>query len=376
MNNNLIDSYDVTIEPISPIHIGTGNDIPPYEYVIKDNTLYRINFLEIFDSLDEKSRMILSKKFGDLTKTSEWINTYYKPEWGYIYKSEVSTDFANLHSGNISCETKLNDKNQLLVKECIKNYDKPYLPGTSIKGALRTAYIMLDENIRYDLERDKTKKTYPIRLTMDKEFKPHIKNEKKRLKIFTEQITNKILSYNGDAKEDPFKSVKVGDFISDNITMKVNKSGRFGKKKGTPSQEEMILGSYGTNVENIFKGRINFFEGYYAEGKINKNITKDDILKGLNRFAAKEIKKDMEVFRKLDQKANFKNLIKFYEYLDKVFKSLDEDCAFIRLGKNTGFASKTLVHNNKGRSEHAVTKIIVDNSVTMGWALIKFKKSI
>ena len=148
------------------------------------------------------------------------------------------------------------------------------------------------------------------------------------------------------------------------------------RKKGTPSQEEMILGSYGTNVENIFKGRINFFEGYYAEGKINKNITKDDILKGLNRFAAKEIKKDMEVFRKLDQKANFKNLIKFYEYLDKVFKSLDEDCAFIRLGKNTGFASKTLVHNNKGRSEHAVTKIIVDNSVTMGWALIKFKKSI
>lgn len=376
MNNNLIDSYDVTIEPISPIHIGTGNDIPPYEYVIKEDTLYRINFLEIFDNLDEKSRMILSEKFGDLNRTGEWLNKYYKPEWGYIYKSEVSTDFSNLHSRNIVGNFNSDDKNQLLVKECIKNYDKPYLPGTSIKGALRTAYIMLDENIRYDLERDKTKKTYPIRLTMDKEFKPHIKNEKKRLKIFTEQITNKILSYNGDAKEDPFKSVKVGDFISDNITMKVNKSGRFGKKKGTPSQEEMILGSYGTNVENIFKGRINFFEGYYAEGKINKNITKDDILKGLNRFAAKEIKKDMEVFRKLDQKANFKNLIKFYEYLDKVFKSLDEDCAFIRLGKNTGFASKTLVHNNKGRSEHAVTKIIVDNSVTMGWALIKFKKSI
>ena len=38
-----LDNFKCKLIPLSPIHIGSGNEIEPYDYVIKDSVFYRIN---------------------------------------------------------------------------------------------------------------------------------------------------------------------------------------------------------------------------------------------------------------------------------------------------------------------------------------------
>ena len=52
MNNNLdLLSFKCKLIPLTPIHIGSGNEIEPYDYVIKDSVFYRINSMDIFEKL-------------------------------------------------------------------------------------------------------------------------------------------------------------------------------------------------------------------------------------------------------------------------------------------------------------------------------------
>jgi len=128
---------------ISPIHIGNGNEISPMEYVI-DEKFYRIDMDDLF-----KDRNFDVNGFIEDTK----LETFYL---GYRYGSIAKKH--NLYSLDISKDAssyiRRNNYNTR-IREFIKTGGKPYVPGSSIKGAIRTAIMWYslknDEQIYYEL---------------------------------------------------------------------------------------------------------------------------------------------------------------------------------------------------------------------------------
>ncbi len=112
------------ITVLTPLHIGNGREmLRDYDYAVHDRRTWRINenaLLEAQEVEDPKIVEQLAKaKPVDLVKENEYQDG--SPLFRYHIPGEARAD-------------------QGRVREFIKDvYDHPYLPGSSLKGALRTA---------------------------------------------------------------------------------------------------------------------------------------------------------------------------------------------------------------------------------------------
>lgn len=128
-------NHECILKPLSPIHISAGSDYQygPYEYIrskAKNNDkiirlIKRINIPNYYKSLDENKQdeliNLIEEKDYSLTKHPDALN--------------ISKNFTEYYSINKSTkETKD-------IQEHIKSNNKIYIPGSSIKGSLRTAIL-------------------------------------------------------------------------------------------------------------------------------------------------------------------------------------------------------------------------------------------
>jgi CRISPR-associated protein Csm5 len=120
------------IKILHPLHIGTGKNINPVEYVI-DNLFYRIDMDALFrDASFDNEKFISNTKgkqlyLGDLG--SEICKNHARYTINFLDQHTEQNLISSLGSPNAE------------VFECIKNRDLPYIPGSSIKGAIRTAIL-------------------------------------------------------------------------------------------------------------------------------------------------------------------------------------------------------------------------------------------
>jgi len=121
-----------TVKILHPLHIGTGKEINPIEYIV-DDQFHRIDMDALFrdDSFD-------NEKFISNTKGEQ------------LYLGDISPEICKKHARYIINFLDQHTKQALSsslgspnaeVLEYIKNRDLPYIPGSSIKGAIRTAIL-------------------------------------------------------------------------------------------------------------------------------------------------------------------------------------------------------------------------------------------
>ncbi len=117
--------YDVTVSTLTPLHIGNGRELlNEYDYVIRDRRTWRINENALLDSLE-----VNDPAYAD--KLAETPPGQLLPKGQWDPKSEL---FRYVIQG-----TPRSSAAGASVREQIKDaYDRPYLPGSSLKGALRT----------------------------------------------------------------------------------------------------------------------------------------------------------------------------------------------------------------------------------------------
>jgi len=132
-------NYRYKLETLSPLHVGSGADISPIEYIIEEDAFCRVDMDRLFkDSrfdnrhfikLCGKTKVVM-EEFDKKTASSHPI---YRLDLDRETKRELLKSL-HFRSGDI--------------KEHVKIADKPYLPGSSIKGALRTALasVMLERD--------------------------------------------------------------------------------------------------------------------------------------------------------------------------------------------------------------------------------------
>jgi len=199
MNNKpLFKKYTARAKTLLPIHVGggAGQAIDPLEYVVTpDGWFYRIDldamintdrvFAEEFIKLRERSRGLIELR--------ELIRKAFKPESciQWTHRAKASVPFANYYRERFS------DSNNQLVVQCMPAAGKnAYIPGSSIKGALRTA--ILDK-----LARDKNYQSVLEKTSL--ENKPPVSG-----KVESFLLTG---SFFMKPDTDPLKNIKISDAI-------------------------------------------------------------------------------------------------------------------------------------------------------------------
>lgn len=129
---------------LSPIHIGTGEEIPVFTYIIENNTLLKMNLEKVisklgkddiqkFNEFNEKGNFLGLRNFLADLFTNKTIKDY-----AIEFSIPVTAEVQSIYLENIH-----NPANQLLIKPQIRNpvTQQPFIPGSSFKGAIRTAIL-------------------------------------------------------------------------------------------------------------------------------------------------------------------------------------------------------------------------------------------
>ena len=112
-------NYELTIRTLSPLHIGTGRELRNmFDFVTGDNQTGRLDVEKILtEKFDPKNPNALP---GELLGKDISNPAYFR----YILTGKPRSIKADS-----------------VLRECVKDvYDVPYIPGSSIKGAMRTAF--------------------------------------------------------------------------------------------------------------------------------------------------------------------------------------------------------------------------------------------
>lgn len=149
--------YRLYLTPVTPIHIGTGEELLPFNYIIKniasksqtaDFRLIRFNDFDLIKKLNTEDKEILKSlaKKDDLLKLREFFiqkadTLVIKNQELILSMSEVTTEVLNLWE-----DMKAHPKNLFAIRPALVSAIRgnkyfPYIPGSSLKGAVRTAIL-------------------------------------------------------------------------------------------------------------------------------------------------------------------------------------------------------------------------------------------
>lgn len=162
---NFLRSAQLALTPLSPIHIGCGEDFEPTNYVIENGLLY--GFDPSRAVLPESLRQRLSQ-LGDKADLLGIQRFFREHRQHFIphahvlmpvaagladdYEKQVGQVANNEANGNRVF-------NQLFIERASHSGDHPYIPGSSFKGALRTPLIDAINNGRRVTDPDERKKS-------------------------------------------------------------------------------------------------------------------------------------------------------------------------------------------------------------------------
>ncbi len=126
--------WRVNLETLSPLHIGTGDVLRrDYDFTAREGKTWVVNdeaLAELLYSYSEFETLVSGAPLSDLLSKDDY--QVGSPLFRYVIEGEPSARSANAE-----------------VREQIKDvWDRPYIPGSSLKGALRTAlfYALFEVN--------------------------------------------------------------------------------------------------------------------------------------------------------------------------------------------------------------------------------------
>jgi len=148
LSNFHLKTYKIKLTTLSPIHIGDGEMFEPISYVIKDKFLYFFNEEFVLGKIIKKEQNINIEKLVNIETLVEFFKSYREfivDNELYLYKVLVADDIAKSYEKSYGASNNDDESfNQMLIQKNIAtinpytNKYEPYVPGSSIKGALQT----------------------------------------------------------------------------------------------------------------------------------------------------------------------------------------------------------------------------------------------
>ena len=282
------------LEVLSPVHIGSGFNISPVEYVA-DDKFYRIDMDSLFK--DEKFNI------DDFIENAKFGSFYLGKFYGDIAKSHKRYVLEISNSAKKSLTDKKSE-----VREFIKTGNGVYIPGSSIKGALRTAILWYI--LKNDRELYSKMESYLESILYSSRKPPNKKYVDNEIEKFV---------FGKDPKYDLLKALSVSDTDTksysalrvENIRTLTTRRSGYGWKSFNILLEAL---SVGTNYElNIKK------DDFFARDEISRELGfgskinyLDKIKEICNSYAREFIEYEINFFGRYND-GNLGNVIEFYK---------------------------------------------------------------
>ncbi|MCB1193373.1 MAG: type III-A CRISPR-associated RAMP protein Csm5 [Leptospiraceae bacterium] len=343
------------LEFLTPVHVGSGETIEPHEYFIKDGYLHKLNMNRFLAELsqDKKEEFVDFIDRVELTK----LRTFPKDN-----ATDLSID------GKIKVSQSVQREYNNKVKE-IKNRleinlfpvngisKTPYLPGSSLKGAFRTAIIDC--------------------------FTQKLPQNRIRITENVNWFEANLLEYDKDIRRDPFRILKIPD-----IPLEIGETEiiecynyKFNKKESNAFDQRMEVTT--SRFSNIGKSKVYEFEFLFNENLLEKTISikrdrkiveKEDLFKKTftleelgsyaNHHYFQVLRWEMKKFFSEDKKSpeleGLRNL------------QVDSNQFLIRIGRFGHVESKTVdkYRNPRSNKGWGKTRTLAENKYPLGWAMV------
>ncbi|WP_456374199.1 type III-A CRISPR-associated RAMP protein Csm5 [Methanocaldococcus sp.] len=317
----------VKCKVLSPVFIGCGDEYTPLDYFIENGKVYIVDFNKVLDNINDIKKI---NEITDYIKQNIHNNRIEVNAKDILSRLKLCPTDDNYVSKSLDCEIKNDSKTR--VKKFISQNGVPYIPGSSIKGAIRTAYLF------YYYDKHFTKLLKILNLN-------NHKSDSKKRHVNVNDIEKKLIKYaiSNNIQNDFFKYLKISDSLNLNGTFKFINTQRWYIKKrhGNPfgvkeDVEALVDGNFDIDIkiEDEFINEISKKLKLKTSYNIRNETDKFEILKDIcNSFA--------ECIVEFELKRNYPIYIEdFYEKLLKDIKN--NNAIYLNLGFGGGFFSKTI----------------------------------
>lgn len=157
MTDKFINQCRIVVTPLSPIHIGSGEDLIPTNYYMDNGVIHIFDPFKLNLPEDKRDQLLKLAQ-----KDSFWgVYRFFYNHQDLLRHSEISV---------IPVDREIEDKYQEILKnsesdnKCqisrtsvtsIHGYEQPYIPGSSLKGALHTAILYHFSDPDYNYRKNK-----------------------------------------------------------------------------------------------------------------------------------------------------------------------------------------------------------------------------
>lgn len=347
--------YDLNFKTLSPVHIGDGNKMfSNSDYVYDDKKIYYIDKEKLNNELyknlvlEEADKLI--EEHIKLIKNLNGKNHTLKKFIG-----EKELDFKDYILEEVNCDEEISEE----INCFIKTNNRCYIPGSSLKGSIRTAILykvikdneeykkalkyFLDENSNINLKEDKSRKKDKLKAAIRSyDERQLIINDKPNIDKVSQKLETYIF---GDILEDLLKNVQVADSnLKDEIDIKVLKTYIYNFSK-REKQVPIVYETVGANQS--FRTRLKLVDSFNNEEGLLKKYICNDLSQGLfrtiNEYSLDFVKNEIK-FLESNKSEGIEHILSFYKKLEKKIEeySKTNKNAIIRLGKGKSYYNSSI----------------------------------
>lgn len=141
--------HHLYLTPLSPLHLGTGEDYQPTEYVISDGILYVFDPAQAILSEAQYDELMSVAQRGSFIEIQKYFKKHAETFKDYAYKTiGVSRTLEKEYNDKLGETVQQEGRgkkvhNQLTIECTAVNplTHQPYIPGSAFKGSVRTALL-------------------------------------------------------------------------------------------------------------------------------------------------------------------------------------------------------------------------------------------
>lgn len=325
MNGNL-QTYRARLTVLGPVFVGSGNELSKKEYVFL-NRLQTVGIVDMQKFYRMVSQKGLRGKFEDFMLDSrakrglsDWIkeNGISLQEIRPYLRYEEDSGVTAIQRGT-----------PLHIMECVKDpYGMPYIPGSSIKGMLRT--ILLNGEIAENPEKYRRERMSLRGAVENSSFRPNRNQFLQAEKRQVEEARFYRLTRNEKRRSDAVNDELSGMIVSDSAPLKI---------------KDLVLCQKVDRRPDGTEKKLNLLRECIRPGtKIDFTITLE---KNICTVTRDEILHSAEVFNGV-----------YYDCFLRAFRGIDRPLPNeVYLGGGAGFVSKTFIYSLMGRQEGLDTTV-------------------
>jgi CRISPR-associated protein Csm5 len=325
---NFLENHKLFITPLSPIHIGTGEDYEPTNYIIADGQLISFDPTELDLTENDRSELLricnLEGDDGVLYLQRYFYSKADSIKRKYLFTVPVANGVIEKYNNRIGQVAQFETegravKNRLMIEKTYFNlHDRnPVIPGSSLKGAMRTAIL---DNINNGKDWNQ--------------------------KITHKELEKEILHGNFDS--DPLRLIKVSDTIIQSANRRIVFQLNRKKRADLEGQNmEALLEILAPMQTQAFSCELGFQKNprQFEKQKSNElrhtpefEITLKQVITACNNHYLKQFKRELDY----NKERNWFNKI-WLESIQKIQEKVKNSDAFLlRIGKHSNAESLTL----------------------------------